>query len=53
MSKTLPEYALNRRRFLMTLLAGSAALAVGDLALPRVARAAASRSPRANATSPT
>ena len=42
MSKTLPEYALNRRRFLMTLLAGSAALAVGDLALPRVARAAAS-----------
>ena len=36
------EYALNRRRFLTTLLAGSAALAFGDLAVPRQARAAAS-----------
>lgn len=42
MSAPLPEYALNRRRFLTVLLAGSAALAFGDLAVPRQARAAAS-----------
>lgn len=42
MSASLPEYALNRRRFLTALLAGSAALAFGDLAVPRQARAAAS-----------
>ncbi len=42
MSATLPEYALNRRRFLTALLASSAALAFGDLALPRAAHAAAS-----------
>ena len=42
MSAPLPEYALNRRRFLTALLAGSAALAFGDLAVPRQARAAAS-----------
>jgi Fe-Mn family superoxide dismutase len=45
MSTTLSEYALNRRRFLTTLLAGSAALAFGDLALPRVARAAGGSGP--------
>ncbi|MDS4030872.1 MAG: superoxide dismutase [Candidatus Contendobacter sp.] len=42
MSASLPEYALNRRRFLTTLLAGSAALALGGLAPSRPARAAAS-----------
>ena len=41
MSASLPEYALNRRRFLTTLLAGSAALALGGLAPSRPARAAA------------
>ena len=40
MSANLPESALNRRQFLTALLAGSAALAFGDLALPRVVRAA-------------
>ncbi len=35
------ESAVNRRRFLTALLAGSAALAFGDLAVPRQARAAA------------
>lgn len=42
MSAPLSEYALNRRRFLTAMLAGSAVLALGDLALPRSARAAAS-----------
>lgn len=42
MSTILSEYVPNRRRFLTTLLAGSAALAFGDLAVPRAARAAAS-----------
>lgn len=41
MSANLSDYALNRRRFLTTLLAGSAVLTLGDLVLPRVARAAA------------
>lgn len=41
MSATLPNYALNRRQFLSTVLAGSAVLAFGNLALPRTARAAA------------
>ncbi|MDS4069122.1 MAG: superoxide dismutase [Candidatus Competibacter sp.] len=45
MSASLPEYPLNRRRFLTTLLAGSAALALGDLALPRATRAAAASGP--------
>ena len=40
MSVILPEYSLNRRRFLTVLLAGSAALAFGDLALPQAAHAA-------------
>ena len=42
MSAPLSEYALNRRRFLTTMLASSAVLAFGDLVLPRSARAAAS-----------
>jgi len=41
MSANLSDYALNRRRFLTVLLAGSAALTLGDWVLPRVARAAA------------
>lgn len=41
MPATLSGYTLNRRRFLTTLLAGSAVLTLGDLALPRVARTAA------------
>ena len=45
MSTTLSEYALNRRRFLTALLAGSAVLAFGDLALPRVARATGGSGP--------
>jgi Fe-Mn family superoxide dismutase len=45
MSTTLPEYALNRRRFLTAVLAGSAALALGDLAFPRAARAAGGSGP--------
>jgi Fe-Mn family superoxide dismutase len=45
MSASLPESTLNRRRFLTTLLAGSAALVFGDLALPRVARAAGGSGP--------
>ncbi len=40
MSANLPEPVLTRRRFLSALLAGSAALALGDLVLPRLARAA-------------
>ena len=39
------ECSLNRRRFLTTLLAGSAALALGDLVLSRPARAAAGSGP--------
>ena len=42
MSASLPECALSRRHFLTVLLAGSTALAFGDLAVPRQARAAAS-----------
>ena len=42
MSANLSEFSLKRRQFLTVLLAGSAALALGDLALPRVARAAGS-----------
>ena len=45
MSTTVSEYALNRRRFLTTLLAGSAALAFGDLAFPRVTHAAGGSGP--------
>jgi Fe-Mn family superoxide dismutase len=41
MPTTFPDYALNRRRFLSTLVAGSAILALGDLVLPRTVRAAA------------
>ena len=41
MSATFSNYTLSRRRFLTTLLAGSAVLTLGDLVLPRVARAAA------------
>lgn len=40
MSANLPEPVLTRRRFLSALLAGSAALALGDLVLPRLVRAA-------------
>jgi len=40
MSANLPEPVLTRRHFLSALLAGSAALALGDLLLPRLARAA-------------
>ena len=40
MSANLSESALNRRQFLTVLLAGSAALAFGDFALPRQSRAA-------------
>ena len=40
MSANLPEPVLTRRHFLSALLAGSAALALGDLVLPRLARAA-------------
>ena len=42
MSANLLEPVLTRRHFLSALLAGSAALALGDLVLPRLARAAAS-----------
>ena len=42
MSAILPEYSPSRRRFLTAALAGSVALALGDLVLLRVARAAAS-----------
>ena len=45
MPTNLPEFVLNRRRFLTALLAGSAALAWGDLALPRTARAAGGSGP--------
>ena len=45
MLANLSESALNRRQFLTALLAGSAALALGDLALPRVARAAGGSGP--------
>ncbi|HRD67051.1 MAG TPA: superoxide dismutase [Candidatus Competibacter sp.] len=45
MSAMLPEYSLNRRRFLTSLLAGSAVLAFGELALPRPARAAGASGP--------
>ena len=45
MPTNLPEFVLNRRRFLTALLAGSAALAWGDLALPRAARAAGGSGP--------
>jgi Fe-Mn family superoxide dismutase len=45
MSTTLSEYALNRRRFLTTLLVGSAVLAFGDLAFPRVTHAAGGSGP--------
>ena len=45
MSANLSEFVLNRRQFLTTLLAGSAALAFGDLVLPRVARAAGGSGP--------
>jgi len=45
MPVALSEYSLNRRRFLTTLLAGSAALAFGDLVLPRAARAASAGGP--------
>ncbi|MBK7985128.1 MAG: superoxide dismutase [Candidatus Competibacteraceae bacterium] len=41
MSVNLFDHALNRRQFLSAVLAGSAALAFGDLVLPRVTRAAA------------
>ena len=40
MSANLPKPVLTRRHFLSALLAGSAALALGDLVLPRLARAA-------------
>ena len=45
MSANLSNYPLNRRQFLSAVLAGSAVLAFGDLALPRVARAAAAAGP--------
>lgn len=45
MSANLSEFALNRRQFLTALLAGSAALAFGDFALPRSARAAGGSGP--------
>ncbi len=45
MSAHPSECSLNRRRFLTTLLAGSAALALGDLVLSRPARAAAGSGP--------
>jgi Fe-Mn family superoxide dismutase len=45
MLANLPESALNRRQFLTALLAGSAALAFGDFALPRAARAAGGSGP--------
>jgi len=41
MSTSVPEFSVNRRRFIGALLAGSAVLAFGDLVLPRPARAAA------------
>lgn len=40
MSIRLSDYSVNRRRFIGTLLAGSAVLAFGELILPRSARAA-------------
>jgi superoxide dismutase, Fe-Mn family len=45
MSAILPEHSPSRRRFLTTALAGSTALALGDLVLPRVARAASGSGP--------
>jgi superoxide dismutase, Fe-Mn family len=45
MSAILPEHSPSRRRFLTAALAGSTALALGDLVLPRVARAAAGSGP--------
>ena len=45
MSAILPEHSPSRRRFLTTALAGSAALALGDLVLPRGARAASGSGP--------
>ena len=45
MSVPLSELTVNRRRFLTTMLAGSAMLAFGDLTLPRQARAAGASGP--------
>ena len=45
MSAPLSELTVNRRRFLTTMLVGSAMLAFGDLTLPRQARAAGASGP--------
>lgn len=45
MSAILSEHSPSRRRFLTAALAGSTALALGDLVLPRVARAAGGSGP--------
>ena len=45
MSAILPEHSPSRRRFLTAALAGSAGLALGDLVLPRVVRAAGGSGP--------